>query len=62
MAATARVKPTGYGCMRGTFELLVSEDEARGADPKSWGTQREWRGQRRFSTPTRGFAATRSTT
>jgi prevent-host-death family protein len=39
-------EPTGYGCMRGTFELLVSEDEARGADPKSWGTLREWREQR----------------
>ena len=31
-------EPTGYGCMRGTFELLVSESEASGANPKAWGT------------------------
>jgi antitoxin (DNA-binding transcriptional repressor) of toxin-antitoxin stability system len=36
-------EPSGYGCMRGRFELLVSEDEARGAPPSAWGTLREWR-------------------
>lgn len=35
-------EPVGYGCMRGTFELLVPEDRARGAAPKAWGTLREW--------------------
>jgi prevent-host-death family protein len=36
-------EPSGYGCMRGTFELLVSETEARGTSPAAWGTLREWR-------------------
>jgi prevent-host-death family protein len=36
-------EPTGYGCMRGTFELLVSESEAGGPDARAWGTLREWR-------------------
>lgn len=36
-------EPSGYGCMRGTFELLVGEDEARGATAAAWGTLREWR-------------------
>jgi prevent-host-death family protein len=36
-------EPLGYGCMRGTFALLVPEDEARGAPAASWGTLREWR-------------------
>jgi prevent-host-death family protein len=35
-------EPVGYGCMRGTFELLVPEDRARGASPKAWDTLREW--------------------
>jgi prevent-host-death family protein len=35
-------EPVGFGCMRGTFELLVPEDRARGAAPKAWGTLREW--------------------
>jgi prevent-host-death family protein len=38
-----RREPSGYGCMRGTFELLVAEDEAAGAPASSWGTLREWR-------------------
>ena len=35
-------EPVGYGCMRGTFELLVPEERLRGAAPKAWGTLREW--------------------
>jgi prevent-host-death family protein len=34
-------EPTGYGCMRGTGELLVGEDDARG-DPSAWRTLEEW--------------------
>jgi prevent-host-death family protein len=35
-------EPSGYGCMRGTFELLVDEVGVRGASPGAWGTLREW--------------------
>lgn len=35
-------EPTGYGCMRGTFELLVPEAELRAAPTKAWETLREW--------------------
>jgi prevent-host-death family protein len=36
-------EPTGYGCMRGTCELVVPEEEAFAARPADWGTLREWR-------------------
>jgi len=36
-------EPTGYGCMRGTCELLVPEDEAFASKSGDWGTLREWR-------------------
>ncbi len=39
-------EPAGYGCMKGTFEWLVPEDDAGGAPGKSWGTLREWRTER----------------
>lgn len=39
-------EPTGYGCMKGTFEWLVPENEAGGAPAESWGTLREWRTER----------------
>jgi prevent-host-death family protein len=39
-------EPTGYGCMKGTFEWLVPESEAEGAPAGSWGTLREWRTER----------------
>lgn len=39
-------EPAGYGSMKGTFELLVPEDEARGAPAASWGTLREWGAKR----------------
>ena len=42
IALRAEGEPVGYGCMRGTFELLVPEDQAPGAAPKAWGTLREW--------------------
>jgi prevent-host-death family protein len=35
-------EPSGYGCMRGTFELLVPEDEAFAPRPAKWGTLEEW--------------------
>ena len=40
-------EPSGYGCMRGTFELLVPEDEAFAARPSDWGTLKEWTKARR---------------
>jgi len=41
-------EPSGYGCMRGTFELLVSEDDAFAPRASDWGTLKEWqRGRRR---------------
>lgn len=42
VALRAQGEPVGYGCMRGTFELLVPEDRARGVAAKAWGTLREW--------------------
>ncbi len=42
VALRAEGEPVGYGCMRGTFDLLVPEDRASGAAPKAWGTLREW--------------------
>jgi len=42
IALRAEGEPVGYGCMRGTFELLVPEGRAPGAAPKAWGTLREW--------------------
>jgi prevent-host-death family protein len=42
VALRAEGEPVGYGCMRGTFELLVPEDRAPGASPRAWGTLREW--------------------
>ena len=36
-------EPSGYGCMRGTFMVLESQEEARSAPPAAWGTLREWR-------------------
>ncbi len=38
--------PAGYGCMKGTCELLVPESEAGGAPARAWGTLREWRDER----------------
>ena len=35
-------EPVGYGCMRGTFELVAPEARVRGAGAKAWGTLREW--------------------
>lgn len=48
--ALVRIEPireepvrTGYGAMRGTVELLVSEAELIGAgDPAAWGTLEDW--------------------
>ncbi len=39
-------EPSGYGCMRGTFELLVSEEEAFASRSSGWDTLREWRKER----------------
>lgn len=36
-------EPQGYGCMQGTFELLVSEDEAFAPRVADWGTLEEWK-------------------
>ena len=48
--ALVRIEPiseeprrTGYGSMRGTVELLVSDDElASPGCPREWGTLEEW--------------------
>ena len=42
VALRAEGEPVGYGCMRGTFELLGPEERSTGAAPKAWGTLREW--------------------
>ncbi len=42
-AVRDELEPAGHGCMRGSFELLVAEEEMRGASPEAWDTLREWR-------------------
>ncbi len=39
--------PTGYGSMRGTVELLASEDEIiKASNPEAWRTVEEWMARR----------------
>ena len=39
-------EPVGYGCMKGTFELLTPEDKAFAPRASAWGTLAEWRKSR----------------
>jgi prevent-host-death family protein len=36
-------EPSGHGCMRGTFELLVPEQDAFAPRALEWGTLEEWK-------------------
>lgn len=38
--------PSGYGCMKGTCELLVPEGDLALTPARAWGTLREWRDER----------------